>query len=253
MTTRVIAAIDDSAAARPVIEVAVTFARAVGARVEALHVGEDSARTARAVAESQGVELHTARGEVSDGIADAAAPDDVHAIVLGARGRPAGARPAGHVVLDVMTRVDKPVVVVPPDAARPDRLERVLVAINGRPRPTRALAEVLASIASPELAVCAVHVDDEASIPSFSDQAQHETEAFAQEFIARHLPEAASVELALRIGDPGDQVLAACDDAKADLIVVTWSRDLSPGRSEVVRNLLERSPVPVVFVTAAAS
>jgi hypothetical protein len=36
--------------------------------------------------------------------------------------------------------------------------------------------------------------------------------------------------LALRVGRPGAEVLAACDESTTDL-VVAWSRDLTPGRA----------------------
>jgi len=148
----------------------------------------------------------------------------------------------------VITRVDKPVIVVPPDAAHPARLERVLVPTEGLPDGTRVLGPLLELLAGSGMQVAAVHVDDDASLPSYSDQIQHETEAFAREFVARNLPATIDVELTLRVGRPGAAVLAACDESTADLVVVAWSRDLSPGRAQVVRELLERSSVPVLLV-----
>ena len=101
---------------------------------------------------------------------------------------------------------------------------------------------------SPEFQVTALHVDDDSSLPSYSDQTQHETETFAREFVARNLPPSIDIELALRVGRPGAEVLAACDESTTDLVVVAWSRDLSPGRAGVVRQLLERTRVPVMLV-----
>lgn len=88
-------------------------------------------------------------------------------------------------------------------------------------------------------------------MPAYSDQVQHETEVFAHEFIARNVPTGVDVDLALRVGQPGRELLAASHESASDLIVVAWSRDLSPGRAEIVRELLERSRIPVLLVPAA--
>jgi hypothetical protein len=94
----------------------------------------------------------------------------------------------------------------------------------------------------------ALHVDDEASLPKYSDQTQHETDAFAHEFAARNIPDALDAELDLRVGHPATEVLAACDEPTIDMVLIVWSRDLSPGRAAVVRNLLKRSRVPLLLV-----
>jgi nucleotide-binding universal stress UspA family protein len=151
-----------------------------------------------------------------------------------------------------MTRVDKPVIVVPPDAVHPGALRRVLVPTEGRPDGTHALTPLLERLTESGMRVTALHVDDDSSLPSYSDQPQHETEVFAREFVARNLPPTIDVELALRVGKPGSEVLEACDQATTDLVAVAWSRSLSPGRARVVRQLLERSHVPVLLVPEAA-
>ena len=50
--------------------------------------------------------------------------------------------------------------------------------------------------------VVVLHVEGKNDIPSFSDQMQHETEACAKEFLARHKVTASGIRLELRIGDP---------------------------------------------------
>lgn len=250
---RVLAAIDSSAAATPVLRTAKLIASIGGDTLEALHVGNHVDLTARAIAESEGVEVRTLRGDVIECIVRAGADDDVDYVVLGARGRPSGARPAGHVALGVMSGLDKPVIVVPPDANPSDTLRRVLVAIDDEWRNTSTLARLLAPIAEAAVEIAAVHVDDEASLPRFSDQPHYEREAFAQELLARRLPEPRAVDLTLRVGDPADEVLAASAQVSADLMVVTWGRDLSPGRAMFVRGILERATIPVVFVPSPRS
>jgi nucleotide-binding universal stress UspA family protein len=98
-----------------------------------------------------------------------------------------------------------------------------------------------------DIEVVVVHVSDEASIPRFSDQLQHETEAFASEFVSRHCPEG-EVRLDLRVGVPGERVVAVCDEEHSDLVALAWSRNLAPGRARVVRHVLEHSRVPVLLV-----
>ncbi|MGZ6896287.1 MAG: universal stress protein [Acidimicrobiia bacterium] len=248
MTSTVIAAIDCSAAAWPVLEVAGAFARSTATTVQALHVTEDGDDTADALAAAHGTPLRITTGDVTSCLVDATATADVVAIVLGGRGRPGGARPAGHVAMEVITRVDKPVIVVPPDADHPARLERVLVPAEGLPDGPEALAPLLERLARSGLQLTALHVDDEASLPRYSDQTQHETEAFAREFATRNLPGSVDVELSFRVGHPATEVLAACDAPSIDMVVVAWSRDLSPGRARIVRQLLERSRIPVLLV-----
>jgi hypothetical protein len=250
MTSTVVAAIDGSAAAWPVLEAAGAFARSTASVVRALHIAEDGDDAAEALAVAHGTPLRIATGDVASCLVDATADAEVVAIVLGGRGRPSGARPAGHVALEVITRVDKPVIVVPPDAVHPGRLERVLVPAEGQPEGRGRLGALLERLARSGLQLTALHVDDEASLPRYSDQTQHETEAFAREFAARNLPGSIDVELGLRVGHPATEVLAASDEPTIDLVVVAWSRDLSPGRARIVRQLLERSRVPLLLFPA---
>ncbi len=250
MTSRVVAAIDSSAAAGPVLECAQAFARAIGGSVQALHITEDGDDAATAFAAAEALSLRTVTGDVIARLVDAAAAPEVVAIVLGGRGRPGGPRPAGHVALDVITRVDKPAILVPPDAAGPGRLRRALLPLEGIRDGMRIPDPVLELLDRAGIEIAAVHVDDDSSLPAYSDQVQHETEVFAHEFVARNVPTSVDVDLSLRVGQPGRELLEACDESTSDLIVVAWSRDLSPGHGQIVRELLERSRIPVLLVPA---
>jgi nucleotide-binding universal stress UspA family protein len=250
MKPLVVAAIDGSAAAQPVLQWAQAFAQLIGGSVQALHVTEDGDERAAAFAAADEIPLQTLTGDVITSLSRAVANKDVVAIVLGARGRPGGPRPAGHVALELITRVNKPVILVPPDVADPGRLRRVLFAVEGQPEGTPMPGVVFELLAKAGIHMGAVHVDSESSLPAYSDQVQHETEVFADEFIARNVPASIDIDLALRVGQPGSELLAACDESTADLIVVVWSCDLSPGRAHVVRELLERSRIPILLVPA---
>jgi len=109
----VLACIDNSAAARPVLALARALAPLFDAEVEAVHVVEDG-ETAREAARAFDVKIHTLHGDVVEALADAIREENVVAAVVGARGRPKGPRPAGHVALELAERADAPVLVVPP-------------------------------------------------------------------------------------------------------------------------------------------
>ena len=132
--SHVLAAIDDAAATAPVVAVAQWFAGLLDVEVVALHVSEDgSGTTARATAAAVGVKFEVRDGVPSRPIRRAASDDDVLGIAIGARGLPADRVPAGHVALDMIRRVEKPVIVVPPDA-RPRRRSTVATPCTGRRR-----------------------------------------------------------------------------------------------------------------------
>jgi len=102
----------------------------------------------------------------------------------------------------------------------------------------------MASAAGLELIV--VHVDDETTMPSFSDQVQHETDAFAQEFLARYVRGAPAAKLELRIGRPADEILAAAVATGAEVIALGWPQ--AKDRGAVAREVVGRSHLPVLLV-----
>lgn len=248
MNSKIVAAIDNSAAARPVLGSALALARVLGASVEAIHVADDGGGTAQASAESFGVPFRTTAGNPFELLVELAAGDDVVALAVGARGRPGGPRPAGHLALALAGSIEKPVLVVPPDAHPSDSLQRVVVAMEGTPDKARSAKRTIEVAAGAGLELVVVHVDDEDSIPLFSDQVQHETEAYAREFLARYCPGAPEARLELRIGLPADEILAAVDKVAPDIIAIGWPHSSEPGRGEVAREILDRSRMPVLLV-----
>jgi nucleotide-binding universal stress UspA family protein len=249
--SRVLACIDNSAAARPVLAVARVLAPVLNATVQAVHVREDGDRTARAAATSLGLPLRVLDGDPLEQLARLAAEDDVVGVVVGARGRPAGRRPAGHLALGIANRVATPVILVPPDAELPSELHRVLVALEGTPRNARRLKRTIELAEGAGLELVVVHVDDETSIPSFSDQVQHETEAYAHEFLARFAPGAPAARLELRIGEPAEEILTTADSSCPDLLAIGWPQSDDPARGIVAREVLDRSHRPVLLVALA--
>jgi nucleotide-binding universal stress UspA family protein len=248
MNRKIIAAIDNSAAARPVLAGALALAGVLGASVEAVHVSDDGGGTAQASAESFGVPFRAAAGNPFQVLLDLSARDDVVAVAVGARGRPGGARPAGHLALALADSIDKPVLVVPPDAQPTGYLQRVVLAMEGTPAKARSAKRTVELAAGAGLELIVVHVDDEDSIPLFSDQVQHETESYAREFLARYCHGAPEARLELRIGLPADEIIAAVDTTAPDILAIGWPHSSDPGRGLVARQILDRSHTPVLLV-----
>jgi nucleotide-binding universal stress UspA family protein len=245
---RVLAAIDNSLAAQPVLGFAGRLAELFGADVDAVHVrvnGDDVVQSAAATA---GLEVRTLSAPVVETLAREAAPDDVAALVLGSRGLPYSRRRVGQTAFSVLESVEKTLAIVPPDA-RPDRLERVLIPLEGTVSTSLAPRRVIELAQEARFDVVLLHVHDVDSLPAFTDQPQHETAAWGEEFLARYCPwGVGDVRLEVRVGRPEDEVLRAAEQTGADLIALGWSRALAGGRAPIVRAVLERGRRPVLLV-----
>lgn len=246
--TRVIAAIDNSLAAGPVLATARAVAQLFDANLEAVHVRTNGYEPARRQAEAAGLSLRTATGPSVESLVAEARPDDVEALVLGSKGMP-GPRPAGGTALEVIGSLTKPVVVVPPLARRATRVERVLLPLEGTMQTSLAPASTLELALDAEVELIALHVYDELSLPRFTDQPQHETEAWTHEFVARYCPHGLrSVRLELRVGRPEEHVLRVAEENDVDLIALGWNQRLVPGRASIVRAVLERGTTPLLLI-----
>lgn len=250
----VLAAIDNSAAASPVLATAGALARPLGSRVEAVHVREDGDVTAAAAARSAGVGLRELEDPVGESLLVESARPDVEALVVGLRGLPVARRSSGHVARELMVSSRKPLVVVPPRARVPSRLRRALVPVDGTRATAGALSRVSGLVCGSAVELIVLHVHEAGSLPLFSDQVQHETAAWSSEFLARYCRALeGDVHLELRVGLPGESVADAARETDADLVALAWSQDLSPGRAAVVREVLARATVPVLLVPVDAS
>jgi hypothetical protein len=104
--------------------------------------------------------------------------------------------------------------------------------MEGDPSTAYALRTTIGLASASELDVVVLHIDDKASLPAFEDQRQHETQAWAAEFLARYVPiPPEAVRLELRVGVAADQVLALASEIGADLIALAWSQDLAGPRT----------------------
>lgn len=250
--TTILAAIDQSDAAHPVLAVTKALADITGAVPEALHVREDHVhedheRAPRLAADTAGIRLRELTGDVVEQLVTSAQAPDVAAIVIGTGHRPAGARPAGHVCLALLPKVTTPVVIVPSAVQPPIALHRMVVPLDGTTLSAKSARPALDLALSAGLDVIVLHIYDEDRIPPFTDQTHHWTQAFAHEFIARYAPQT-TAPLELRVGSAADEVLIAAVALHADLLVLSWSQVLDHGRAHVVKRLLAESPIPLLLL-----
>lgn len=256
--SRVVAAIDNSSAARPVLTAGATLSRLLRADLEAVHVRENGDLAAKAAATAAVIPLEELLVDELPGskiraLLEAAEPVDVEAMVVGARATRITPLPAGHVALELIVSLHKPLMVVPPHAVAAALFRRILVPLDGTPATAAALARTIELAQESEADVIALHVHTEHTLPLFGDQPQHELEVWKREFLARNCPHADNVRLEVRVGIPGEHVLRAAAENKADLIALGWAQNLEEGRAAVVREALERSDLPILLLPVSGA
>jgi nucleotide-binding universal stress UspA family protein len=248
---KVVAALDNSAAAGSVVATAQSLATVFGADVEAVHVGEGRDRIAAAVARAAELELRRLEGPVVPALARAAMHPDAVALVVGTRGLPVG-REVGSTALEVITSVRRPVVVAPPDLRKSGPIRRVLVPLEGTRLTSLAPRELIRLAEDADIEVLVLHVHDAASLPAFTDQPQHEADAWREEFVARYCPWGiGNVTMLIRVGREEDEIVSAAVELDADLVAIGWAQRLAAGRAPIVRELLERGRTPVLLIPLA--
>lgn len=244
--TTVLAAVDPSPVTTAVVATARGLAELVGADVEALHVIDEGTGGAEVAPAIDGVPVRTVRGPVPASLVAALEAEDVVAGVFGARAAPGGRQPAGRTALHVLGQATKPVVVVPPGGAPSRRLRRLLLPLEGTTPTSRPVHERLGPMLGQDVELVVLHVFTPATVPRGLDRPSRDLSIWGDEFAARHSPGAARVEL--RTGPVGPRVGEVCADCDIDLVVLSWSQDMSPGQAEVVRHVLGTSTVPVLLL-----
>jgi nucleotide-binding universal stress UspA family protein len=244
-----LAMLDNSLAASPVLAVARGLAPLLGCKVEAVHMLGDGDWVARQVAQAGGIALYSRRGPLVDSLVEAGEAAHVTAVVIGARGTPGGPRPLGSTAMAVATRLGKPLVVVPPDTPPDGPVRRVLVPVEGpgSPSPPPRVIVDLAETAEVDLVV--LHVLEEHALPAVTDQPQHEWPAWGREFINRYCRwHHGALRLETRVGRARDLVPRVAEEVAADLVALGWSQELGPEHAPIVRGVLERCRRPVLLV-----
>jgi nucleotide-binding universal stress UspA family protein len=246
----VMIAIDDHPSNATTLRVGVALGRALERPVAATHVAEAAPARVRSAAEHAGVDLQARPGSVVPTLTAVLAAPAVWIAVVGS-GQPARpGRPAGDVALALIEATSTPTVLVPPSTSAGIRapLHTVLLPLDGAPETEAAVGPTVRLLADAKLEVVVVHVLSDQQVPAFLDQLHHDLDAWGNEFLARHAVTDTAPRIVLRAGTPGRNLLEVARDEAADLIVLGWSQDLSPGRAEVVRLLLTDADVPVLLV-----
>lgn len=246
--TTVLAALDGSPAARPVLETALGIGALLDADVEAIHVEDEPGQILDTVAARSGVPLRDVEGPVETALLRALAEPNVVAGVLGARRTPGGRRPVGQTALHILEQAGKPLVVVPPEAVgvSPRVFQRLLLPLEGDQESARAVQDQLRPMNLDAVELVALHVFTPDTVPAVLDHPGRDLSMWGDEFLARFCPRAARVDL--RTGEVSGRILEACRESEADLIVLSWSQDASPGHAAVILDVLGRSSVPVLLL-----
>jgi len=250
----VVAVLDSSAAARPVLEVAQRIGEMTESRVEAVHVRSDplkSVETPESLAARNEVPFQVLDGTVEPEILRTMDRADVLVGVIGARATTGGRRPVGRTTLHVIARMNKPVVVVPPDLIAPGSFRRLLVPLEGTEESSQPVLDRLGPLLRSDVEVVVLHVFTDVTQPAMLDRPLRDLQMMGREFLTRHYPHAAGIEF--RPGPVAMRVAEVSQEQSIDLIVLSWSQDISTERARVVREVLSASALPVLLLPAPPS
>jgi len=238
-------AIDARPAADEILASALVVAPLFDATVQLVHVSNPRDASALAAARGAGLNMQLLDGEVPSTLVRLAAGAEVVAIALGASERRAET-PLGHEAVELLTRSDKPLIVVPRRATVPPSVRRVLVPLDGTRITADAIEHLDTIVRDRDVDLVLLHVHETA--PMFTDQVHHEMEAWSTEFTRLFCPPGLRrSDLHVRVGVPADEIVRAIERTDADLVVLGWQRRLSPGRARVIRAILEHGVRPVLL------
>jgi nucleotide-binding universal stress UspA family protein len=246
---KVLAALDETIAARSVLAASREIARVFDARVSAVHVLQDGAQQVRELAAADRVPLVELEGRPGARLAKALEDDDeALALVVGTR-QPQGGREIGSTALEVVKSSHKPVLAIPPELSPDFAVHRILLPLEGSLMSSHAPYAALDVPGAAHVDVVILHVFEEKAVPAFCDQPQHEWEAFDREFLARYSRWPVDhVRLETRVGRPNQHILSVARETDCDMIVLAWTQKLAPGRAEIVRETLRCGTIPVLLV-----
>jgi nucleotide-binding universal stress UspA family protein len=247
---KVLAALDQTAAAGPVLAASHGIARMFRADVEAVHVLQDGAQQVRELAAHHGVALTELEGSPGPRLAHALEDDDdAVGLVVGTRCLPQGGREIGSTALEVVTTARKPVFAIPPELPAGFAIRRVLVPLEGSLPTSYAPYAALDVPGAEHVEMVILHVLEEEEVPAFSDQPQHEWEAYGREFLARYsLWPFDHVRFVTRVGHADQHILPVAQETNCDLIALAWMQELAAGRARIVRETLRRGRIPILLV-----
>ena len=245
---RVLAAIDESPVAAYVLRAAATMARTLGAEPRALHVREEKGDSPVAYAQQAGFAIDVIDGDPIECIVEQSEDHAVRVVALGMRREHPPQRDTGHVAAAVMSRVKKPVLLVPPGARLPaaDRFGKVLIPLEGSATSSAAINAEMQAFHREGVAITVVHVLPVGTAPMFWDQPGHAGPTWTAEFRARWCDQPGA-EFRLRRGEVVSVILETAATEDADVIALGWSQAMSRDRARVVRGIVARAEIPILL------
>jgi nucleotide-binding universal stress UspA family protein len=147
-------------------------------------------------------------------------------------------------------------------AHRLRHLRRIVVPLDGNFESVRSLEQACALSSHSNARLLMLHIVDSRpetapapASPIFLDYPRYELEAWQDEFVRSSFaisgqPKDANMVVALRVGDPGEEIVRYAADTDCDLLIASWKGRLSPGRARVVQQLLERATYPLLFLVS---
>jgi nucleotide-binding universal stress UspA family protein len=245
---QVLAAIDESSVASHVLRAAATMARTLGAEPRVLHVREGKAEQPIALARRAGLSIDVVDGDPIERIVEWSDDRAVRVVALGMRRERPPRLGTGHVASAVMSRVKKPVLLIPPGVRLPseERFARVLIPLEGSAPSSAAIGAELRAFQGEGVAITVLHVMPAGTAPKFWDQPGHAAQTWSTEFRARWCDQPGT-EFRLRRGDVVPVILDTAATEGADVIVLGWSQKMSHNRARVVRGIVGQVEIPVLL------
>lgn len=245
----VVAAVDVSTAALPVLQTARHLAVRLGRPVRAVHVEErgEAPQFLQELVAQAGIDLVVLQGEPLPMLASFATAREVAVLVVGARALPAARHAMGHLSAGMLSSVTTAAVFVPPDDRSRDRpITRVLTPLDDDPRCGAAVEPFVRDLRAAGSEVIGLHVFETRTVPSFLDHPGHGTASWRDEFARRH----GIAEMELRRGPPARMILETARERDVDLVLLAWSRVLDDVHGAVIYEVLAGAEVPVMVIPA---
>jgi nucleotide-binding universal stress UspA family protein len=242
--TIVLAAVDGTQAARPVLQTATRLAHLLEADTLAIHVGHDPG-LAGEITKELGVSMIVVPGERADEIVRVGERPDVALVVLALSNLPSRHAP-GHTAQAVATRLSKPVLLVPPGPPPRPTLTRVLFPLDGNRGVSSALHPLIAAYVALGFEVIALHVFQPDTVPRFLDRPE-DIDVWREQFLAEHCAEL-GIRLVTRPGPTTESLLDVAITEDVDIIAMGWHQDLSAHHAAVVRKVLTAADRPVALI-----
>jgi len=245
---RVVAALDTAADAEAILDTAVRIGEMAGADVEAVHVRSNREQSVSALnlcATRHMAPLHVLDGPVEATLLRSLDATDVEAAVLGTRSSQEDPH-LGQIAAGILRSLNKSMVFVPPDAVLPGDIRRLVVALEGTDMTSGPVLDLLERIVQKDIELVVVHVFTDETLPAMLDRPYRDLEFLGQKFLAHHCPRA--TEIRLRQGPVAASINEIAAEGGCDLVVLSWSQDFSPGRAQVIHEVLESSVAPVLVL-----